>query len=69
MRFENNSCKEVPLLIIEWDVTRQVCNLFQEPVEQPLLGFRIAEEKWDRLNVLKNIVAFGAAKSTLKVEC
>ena len=25
--------------------TRQVCNLFQEPVEQPLLGFRKAEEK------------------------
>ena len=33
-------------------VTRQVCNLFQEPVEQPLLGFRIAEEKTDRLNIL-----------------
>ena len=25
--------------------TRQVYNLFQEPVEQPLLGFKIAEEK------------------------
>ena len=25
-------------------LTRQVCNLFQEPVEQPLLDFRIAEE-------------------------
>ena len=29
--------------------TRQVYNLFQEPVEQTLLGFRIAEEKPDRL--------------------
>ena len=27
--------------------TRQVCNLFQEPVEQPLSSFRIAEEKPD----------------------
>ena len=26
-------------------VTRQVYNLFQEPVEQPPLGFSIAEEK------------------------
>ena len=25
--------------------TRQVYNLFQEPVEQPTLGFSIAEEK------------------------
>ena len=25
--------------------TRQVYNLFQEPVEQPSLGFSIAEEK------------------------
>ena len=25
--------------------TRQVYNLFQEPVEQPPLGFSIAEEK------------------------
>ena len=25
--------------------TCQVHNLFQEPVEQPLLGFRVAEEK------------------------
>ena len=27
--------------------TRQVYNLFQEPVEQPPLGFSIAEEKSD----------------------
>ena len=34
-------------------LTRQVSNLFQEPVEQqPFLGFRIAEEKTDRLNIL-----------------
>ena len=26
-------------------ITRQVYNLFQEPVEQPPLGFSIAEEK------------------------
>ena len=25
--------------------TRQVCNLFQEPVKKTLLAFRIAEEK------------------------
>ena len=30
-------------------ITRQVCNLFQEPVEQPPLGFSIAEEKSDSL--------------------
>ena len=28
-------------------ITRQVYNLFQEPVEQPPLGFSIAEEKID----------------------
>ena len=27
------------------ETTRQVYNLFQEPVEQPSLGFSIAEEK------------------------
>ena len=39
------------LLFLSWAVanilliTRQVYNLFQEPVEQPPLGFSIAEEK------------------------
>ena len=32
--------------------TRQVYNLFQEPVEQPPLGFSLAEEK--NQTVLKN---------------
>ena len=39
-------------LDITWK-TRQVFNVFQEPVEQPLLGFRIAEVKPDRLNIIK----------------
>ena len=33
--------------------TRQVCNLFQEIVEQSFLGFRIAEGKPNRLNIIK----------------
>ena len=33
------------LVPIETKTTRQVYNLFQEPVEQSLLGFRIAEGK------------------------
>ena len=41
-------------------------NLFQEPVEQPLLGFRIAEEKHDTLNILRTCSAFGAAKPVTK---
>ena len=45
---------------------RQVYTLFQEPVEQPLLGFMIAEEKPDRLNILKTSSAFGAAKPFTK---
>ena len=39
-------------LEITWK-TRQVFNLFKEPVEQPRLGFRIAEVKPDRLNIIK----------------
>ena len=39
-------------------ITRQVYNLFQEPVKQPLLGVRIAEEKPDRHNILKASGAF-----------
>ena len=35
---------ETNMLLVK---TRQVCNLFQEPVEQPLLSFRIAEGKPD----------------------
>ena len=35
------------------NVTRQVHNQFQELVEQPLLGFRIAEEKPDRLKIFE----------------
>ena len=33
---------------IQLGVTRQVYNLLQEPVEQPLWGFKIAEEKTKR---------------------
>ena len=36
--------------------TRQFWDSFQEPVEQPLLVFRIAEEKPHRHNVLKTSV-------------
>ena len=39
-------------------LTRQVLNLFQEPVEQPTLGFRIGEEKPDKLNILIIFVSF-----------
>ena len=38
---------------------RQVCNLFQEPVEQPLLCFRIAEKKPDRLIITKILTKSG----------
>ena len=37
--------------------TRQVYNLFQEPVEQPPLGFSIAEEK-NMLNAIANVFKF-----------
>ena len=41
--------------------TRPVCNLFQEPVKQPLLAFRIAEEeKTGRLKIFQ----FGPQKWT-----
>ena len=36
------------------DITRQVYNLFQEPVKQPLLGFRTAEKKTDRVKQISN---------------
>ena len=37
------------------EVTRQVYNLFQEPVEQPPLGFSIAEEKYQTVLKPKNV--------------
>ena len=36
-------------------ITRQVYNLFQEPVEQPALGFSIAEEKNQTVLKIKQI--------------
>ena len=41
--FFNNSLARV--WILSTKPTRQVYNLFQEPVEQPPLSFSIAEEK------------------------
>ena len=49
--------------------TRQICNLFQEHIEQPFLGFRIAEEKTKQFKnqtVFKTSGAFGAAKPVTK---
>ena len=39
--------KDLILAITSIKITRQVYNLFQEHVEQPPLGFSIAEEKID----------------------
>ena len=41
---------------------RQVNNLFQEPVEQPLLSIRIAEKTRDRFNILRTSGTFCATK-------
>ena len=45
---------------------RQVNNLFQEPVEQPLLSIRIAEKNPDRFNILRTSGTFCATKPVAK---
>ena len=45
--------KRIGMCQISSSEKRQVCNMFQEPLEQPILGFRIEEEKQDRLNIIK----------------
>ena len=56
MKLRELALKRLKIFAIgDSNITRQVCNLFQAHVEQPLLGFRIAEKKTDRLNIFTKL--------------